>query len=216
MLDLRSANALLDPEEAVIATAIVTVVGNDLTTVTLTGGVEGVLPRTAVPATMHLSPGDQLLVEVLRPAARPVVSAVSPGLVAKQLEAYVPELRDGSIQVMAVAREAGVRTKLAVASTREGVDPVAAVLGRASNRIKTLARRLHGERIDVVAWHPDVKVFTRNALGPVGVTDVKETDEGLLVVVPSHLTRAAIGGGAMNVRLTAALVSRRITITKEQ
>jgi N utilization substance protein A len=215
MLDLRSTNALLDPEEAVLTTATVLAVGKDLTSVSLHGGVEGVLPRTAIPAGRELAAGDLLLVEVLRPSSRPVVSAVSPSIVAKQLEAYVPELRDGSVRVMAVAREAGVRSKVAVAATVPGVDPIAAVLGRASNRIKALARSLGGERIDIVAWNPDAKIFVRNALGPVGVQDVRDTEEGLAVVVPSHLTHAAIGGGAMNVRLTAALVGRRISIIQE-
>lgn len=195
-----------------LATATVTAIGADTATVTLADGRGGVLPRTEFPRNHRWAVGQRLVVELLSDGPRPLVSTVRPTTVRLVLASYVPELRDGTVRIMAVAREAGSRTKVAVAPTVEGVDAVGAVLGRASNRIKAAAVDLGGERIDVVAWNPDVSVFIRNALGPVGVTDVTADDTQITVTVPPHLTEAARGGGSLNVRLVAGLVGRRVII----
>lgn len=196
-----------------LATAVITSVSADAATVRLTDGRSALLPRTEFPKGRTWGVGQRLTVELLGDGTRPLVSAVRPTMVPLVLAGYVPELRDGTVRVMAVAREAGSRTKVAVAPTREGVDAVGAVLGRASNRLKAVAAELGGERIDVVAWHHDPVVFAKNALGPVGVAEAKLTDTGDVVIsVPAHTADAAVGGGALNVRLVAALLDRRVSV----
>lgn len=216
MQDLLDALGLTDAADHLDRFVVVTVVDDrrDLFEVTFADGTVGWLPRSETPQVRPLHHNDRVLVAVTgEHGGRPVVSAIRPEIVAAALDGVVPELRDGTVRVMGVAREPGVRTKIAVAATVAGVDAVAAILGRASNRLKAAMVLLGGERVDVVAWHDNPAVYATNALGPVGATAaVVEEDGSVTVTVPDHLAPAALGGGALNVRLAVGLLGRRITI----
>jgi N utilization substance protein A len=140
-----------------------------------------------------------------------VLSAAAPELIAMLLDGLSPEVRDGRVRVMAVARQVGVRSKVAVAATVAGVDPVGACLGRAANRVKALTAMLLGERVDIVAYHPDPVRFLANALAVVPES-VETTAEGFQVRVPRHQLTAAKGGGNLNVVLASRLLGTRIEV----
>jgi len=143
---------------------------------------------------------------------RPLVSAAHPDLIAMLLDGHAPEVRDGRVRVMGSARRVGIRSKVAVAATEEGVDPVGACLGRAAVRVKTITALLLGERVDIVAYHPDPVQYAINALA-VRPLETAEGDSGeLRVVVPEHQLAAAKGGGSLNVTLASHLVGRHLDI----
>jgi N utilization substance protein A len=128
------------------------------------------------------------------------------------LEGLCPEIRDGSVRVMDVTRQVGIRSKVAVAATREGVDPVGACLGRAANRIKALSAMLLGERVDVVSYHPDPQRYLLNALAVAPISVEVDEEQTVKVVVPRHQLSAAIGGGNLNVVLASRLVGRKVQV----
>ena len=146
-------------------------------------------------------------------SAGPVqVSVNADELVQLLLEGVSPEVRDGRVRVMAVSRQVGIRSKVAVAATEEGVDPVGACLGRGANRVKTLSAMLLGERLDVVAYHSDHDRFLQNALA-VAADRIERLEDGSVnVFVPRHQLAAARGGGNLNVVLASRLVGRRIQV----
>jgi N utilization substance protein A len=140
------------------------------------------------------------------------VSASCDDFVQLLLEGVSPEVRDGRVRVMAVARHVGIRSKVAVAATEAGVDPVGACLGRGANRVKAVSSMLHGERLDVVSFHPDPEVFLRNALAVSPERMEQSADGTVIVAVPRHQLAAAKGGGNLNVVLASRLVGRRIQV----
>jgi transcription antitermination factor NusA-like protein len=142
------------------------------------------------------------------------LSVTHPELLHLLVASYVPELSLGEVRVLAVAREAGVRSKVAVAATVDTVDPVGACVGKRAGRITAVMRALGGnERVELVAWHPDPAVYVANALGPVGVQSIRKTGDAWLACLPLHAYDAAVGGGAMNVKLASALVGEKIIVT---
>ena len=140
------------------------------------------------------------------------LSASCDELVGMLLDGVSPEVRDGRVRVMAVARHVGIRTKVAVAATSSGVDPVGACLGRGANRVKAVSAMLLGERLDVVAYHDDPDRFLQNALAVVPVRIEHREDGSVDVSVPRHQLAAARGGGNLNVVLASRLVGRRIQV----
>lgn len=147
------------------------------------------------------------------PGTSPVqVSVNADELVPFLLDGVSPEVRDGRVRVMAVARQVGIRSKVAVAATEEGVDPVGACLGRGANRVKTISAMLLGERLDVVAYHSDPDRFLQNALA-VAADRIEHLEDGTVnVFVPRHQLAAARGGGNLNVVLASRLVGKRIQV----
>lgn len=128
------------------------------------------------------------------------------------LQGVSPEVRDGRVRVMAVSRQVGIRSKVAVAATEPGVDPVGACLGRGANRVKAVSLMLLGERLDVVAYHSDPDRFLQNALA-VAADRIEHQDDGTVnVFVPRHQLAAARGGGNLNVVLASRLVGKRIQV----
>jgi N utilization substance protein A len=129
----------------------------------------------------------------------------------------VPEIEDNIVEIMAIAREPGSRSKVAVHSHRTEVDPVGACLGPKSTRIANVSDELRGEKIDVIRWAPDPVVFISNALAPAKVLGVELfEDEGVaLVTVPDYQLSLAIGREGQNVRLAARLTGWRLDITSE-
>ncbi|MBV8074269.1 MAG: transcription termination/antitermination protein NusA [Candidatus Eremiobacteraeota bacterium] len=146
-----------------------------------------------------------------------VLSRAAEGLVQRLLENQVPEIRDDIVEIMAIAREPGSRTKVAVHSQRPEIDAVGACLGPKSSRIANVSDELRGEKIDVIRWAPDANSFIQNALAPAKVIGVElfEDDGVALVTVPDYQLSLAIGREGQNVRLAARLTGWRLDITGE-
>jgi N utilization substance protein A len=179
--------------------------------------VTGVLPVTDQVPGSTWTPGATAVVLVCEPpsaGARPRLSQVRPELVVRTLAAVSPEVRSGQVRVMGVARRPGLRTKVAVAATVEGVDPVAACVGRQHNRVDQVRAVLGGEQVDVVAWHPDQVTYLRNALQPAGVGEVVIDPEtrSATAAAPAHQMSAAVGGGGLNSALAGQLVGLLVRI----
>jgi N utilization substance protein A len=146
-----------------------------------------------------------------------VLSRGAEGLVQRLLEFQVPEIQDDLVEIMAIAREPGARTKVAVASKRPEIDPVGACLGPRSSRVANVTDELRGEKIDVIRYAADLPTFVANALAPAKVLGVElYEDDGVgLVIVPDHQLSLAIGREGQNVRLAARLTGWRLDITSD-
>ena len=146
-----------------------------------------------------------------------VLSRTAEGLVQRLLEAEVPEIQDGVVEIMAIARDPGSRSKIAVRTTREEVDPIGACIGPKSSRILNVSDNLRGEKIDVIRWDDDLATFIMNALAPAKVISVElfEDDGVALVVVPDYQLSLAIGREGQNVRLAARISGWRLDIAAE-
>jgi N utilization substance protein A len=146
-----------------------------------------------------------------------VLSRAAEGLVQRLLEFEVPEIQDDVVEIMAIAREPGSRSKVAVHSRRPEVEAVGACLGPKSSRIGNVSDELRGEKIDVIKWAPESAQFIMNALQPAKVLNVELfEDEGVaLVTVPDYQLSLAIGREGQNVRLAARLTGWRLDITSE-
>jgi N utilization substance protein A len=146
-----------------------------------------------------------------------VLSRAAEGLVQRLLEFEVPEIQDDVVEIMAIAREPGSRSKVAVHSRRPEVEAVGACLGPKSSRIGNVSDELRGEKIDVIKWAPESAQFIMNSLQPAKVLNVELfEDEGVaLVTVPDYQLSLAIGREGQNVRLAARLTGWRLDITSE-
>lgn len=146
-----------------------------------------------------------------------ILSRAAEGLVQRLLEDNVPEIEDSIVEIMAIAREPGSRSKVAVHSHRPDVDAVGACLGPKSSRIANVSDELRGEKIDIIRWSADPVAFINNALAPAKVLSVELfEDEGVgLVTVPDYQLSLAIGREGQNVRLAARLTGWRLDITSE-
>jgi N utilization substance protein A len=146
-----------------------------------------------------------------------VLSRAAEGLVQRLIEFQVPEIQDDIVEIMAIAREPGSRTKVAVHSKRPEIDAVGACLGPKSSRIANVSDELRGEKIDVIRYSPELPQFISNALAPAKVLGVELfEDEGIaLVTVPDHQLSLAIGREGQNVRLAARLTGWRLDITSD-
>ena len=149
---------------------------------------------------------------------RVTISRTHPGLVKRMFELEVPEIYDGTVEVKAIAREAGARTKLAVWSKNPDVDPVGACIGARGARVEKIVQELNGEKIDVIRWSEDITEFISAALSPAKVVKVEllpgET-KSCRVTVPDHQLSLAIGNKGQNVRLCAHLTGYNIDIRPE-
>lgn len=146
-----------------------------------------------------------------------MVSRSHPGLVKRLFEREVPEISDGIVQIKSVSREAGSRTKIAVLSLDSDVDPVGACVGGKGNRVANIVEELRGEKIDIVNYSEDPKVYIANALSPSKVTNVliNEDEKTAKVIVPDYQLSLAIGKEGQNVRLAAKLTNWKIDIKSE-
>lgn len=176
---------------------------------------EAVMPVTEFYPNHEWHTGETYILEQLGPPPRPLLSAIRPELIPLLLDGYAPEVRSGLVRIMGVARAAGVRTKLAVAATEVGVDPVAACIGRNANRVRAVGQLLCGERIDVIAWNPDLVTYLRNALAPAAVTDIVVKGDRAVAVAPVHQMSAAVGGGGLNASLAGQLVGLKVVVVPE-
>lgn len=145
-----------------------------------------------------------------------ILSRTHPGLVRRLFELEVPEIMEGDVLIKSIAREAGSRTKIAVAAGREGLDPVGACVGPKGSRVAHIVDELDGEKIDIIEYTDDLEKFIENALSPAKVTKVRIlSDRNAEVVVPDFQLSLAIGKEGQNARLAAKLTDRRIDILSE-
>ncbi len=157
-----------------------------------------------------------LLVEVQQTTRGPevVVSRAHRDLLRRLMEAEVPEISNGTVEIRAIARDPGVRSKVAVSSHQDGVDPVGSCIGLRGNRIQSVVNELQGEKIDVIEWDPNPRVLIGRALSPadVGGVDLDPDENTAYVVVPESQMSLAIGRDGQNARLAARLSGWRLDI----
>jgi len=183
------------------------------------GRTEAMLPASEQVRNERYRIGQRLkvyLLEVVRMAKGPqvVVSRSHPDFLRRLFELEVPEVLNGTVELKAVAREAGYRSKVAVAASQEGIDPVGCCVGLRGIRIQNIMRELNSEKLDVISWNPDASVFIANALSPAQVLSVELDEDGGIatVVVPDRQLSLAIGKEGQNARLAAKLTGWRIDI----
>ncbi len=187
------------------------------------GTTEGIVPRREQIRLEHFNQGDRIravIIDVERSGKGPqvVLSRTDPRLVMKLFEMEVPEIYDGTVRIIATARDAGERTKIAVQSRDRDVDPVGACVGMKGNRVQSVIRELKGEKIDIVQYHEDGLAFVREALKPASANRVLLKDEDrreVEVIVADDQLSLAIGKKGQNVRLAGKLVGWRIDIKSE-
>ncbi|NLL52057.1 MAG: transcription termination/antitermination protein NusA [Peptococcaceae bacterium] len=159
------------------------------------------------------------VVEVKKTTKGPqiLLSRTHPGLIKRLFELEVPEIHDGIVEIKAVAREAGARSKIAVYSRDKNVDPVGACVGPKGIRVQNIVNELKGEKMDIINWSQDPVEFVSNALSPAKVLGVypKHEDRVTLVVVPDYQLSLAIGKEGQNARLAAKLTGWKIDIKSE-
>jgi len=186
------------------------------------GKVEALLPQAEQVPSEPYRNGERLkayITEVRKGTKGPqiVVSRTHPGLLRKLFEMEVPEIEEGIVEIQAVAREPGHRSKIAVSSREPAVDPVGACVGPKGSRVRNVVTELRGEKIDVVPWSPDPATLVANALQPAKVKEARVDPETqtALVIVPDYQLSLAIGKEGQNARLAARLTGWRIDIKSE-
>ncbi len=186
------------------------------------GRVEAILPSSEQISSESYRRGDRLrayIVEVRKTNrdTQIILSRTHPEFLAKLFEIEVPEIAEGIVKIMGVAREPGSRSKIAVSSSEADVDPVGACVGMRGSRVHAIVQELRGEKIDIVPWNPDPARYVYNALAPADCTQVTvdEASESLEVVVPDDQLSIAIGRQGQNVRLAAKLLGWRIDVISE-
>lgn len=143
-----------------------------------------------------------------------VISRSHPGMIKRLFETEVPEITAGTVEIKAIAREAGARTKIAVSSNEEGVDPVGSCVGQRGIRVQAVMNETGGEKIDIIPWSEDPKTFIESALSPAKVMEIKldEKEQKASVRVPEDQLSLAIGKQGQNVRLAAKLSGWNVDI----
>lgn len=184
------------------------------------GNTEGILsPNEQVPGE-HYNINDRLKVYIMdvrksNKGPQVFLSRSHPGLVKRLFELEVPEIEDGTVEIKGIAREAGSRTKMAVYTQFENVDPVGACVGTRGNRVQAIVDELHGEKIDIITWSEDPEVLIANVLSPSKVEKViipNPEEKSAIVVVPDYQLSLAIGKEGQNVRLAARVSGWKIDI----
>jgi len=182
-------------------------------------GVEALLPPSEQPSNERYDHNQRikaLIIDVRKTSNEPsiVVSRTHPNLIKRLFELEVPEIYDGIVEIKSVAREPGMRSKIAVSSREPGLDPVGACVGPKGSRVRMVVAELRGERIDVVPWSEDPAGFVAHALSPAKVSNVvvNEPEHTATVIVPDDQLSLAIGKEGQNARLAAKLTGWRIDI----
>ncbi|ACV58458.1 transcription termination factor NusA [Alicyclobacillus acidocaldarius] len=186
------------------------------------GDTEAILPQSEQMASDKLQVGKRLKVFIARvertsKGPQIVVSRTHPGLLRRLFELEVPEIYEGIVEIKAVAREAGSRSKIAVHSRNPEVDPIGACVGARGSRVQAIVNELNGEKVDIVEWSEDPATFVANALSPAKVIDVHiyEDERVARTVVPDYQLSLAIGKEGQNARLAARLTGWKIDIKSE-
>ncbi len=189
------------------------------------GRLEGVLPKNEQIPTeryRHNQKIRALIIEVNKSSRGPQVmlSRTHRNMLRRLLEIEVPEIFNGLVEIKSIAREAGQRSKVAVAATQDGIDPVGACVGQRGVRIQAIVNELSGEKIDVIEWNPNPHIFISSALSPAKVSQVtlsedENGDKVATVIVQDKQLSLAIGKEGQNARLAAKLTGWRIDIKSE-
>jgi N utilization substance protein A len=178
----------------------------------------GLLPREEQVPGEFYRPGQRLKVYILKVEETPrgptiLLSRAYPKLVSRLFELEVPEISSGSVIIKSIAREAGSRTKIAVDSVEEGIDPIGAAVGQRGTRVQVIINELGGEKIDIIEYSEDPKVYISNSLSPAKITEVKIMPKNkALALVPENQLSLAIGKDGQNVRLAAKLTGWKIDV----
>ena len=187
------------------------------------GKLEGIMPlKEQIPTEKHRV-NDKVKGYVLdvqrgeKGAPQVIVSRSHPDFVRKLLEFEIPEIYEGVIEIKSVSRDPGYRSKVAVYSPDENIDPVGSCVGQKGVRIQNVINELSGEKIDVIEWNPDPSIFISAALLPAKImaVDIKEEEKFAQVIVPDDQLSLAIGKSGQNVRLAAKLTNWKIDIKSE-
>ena len=183
------------------------------------GRTEAMLPFTEQVPDERYRTGQQLkfyLLEISQGVKGPqiTVSRSHPNLLRRLFELEIPEIHSGVVELKAIVREAGHRSKVAVSTHQEGVEPIGCCLGPRSIRLQSIINELNGEKIDIIQWHTDPKIFISNALSPAQVASIElnEAENKATVIVPDKQLSLAIGKEGQNARLAAKLTGWRIDI----
>jgi N utilization substance protein A len=186
------------------------------------GRYEGLLPHTERAPTEEYQVGERLrcyVKEVRQSVSGPdiILSRADPQFVIKLFQLEVSEINDGTIQIKGIAREPGFRTKLAVWTRDERVDPVGACVGLRGQRVKSIVRELNNEKVDIIRWDSDIQTFVTNALAPAQLKsfDIDEERRRVRIMVSEDQLSLAIGKRGQNARLTAKLTGWQIDIEPE-
>lgn len=212
---------IYEGREGDLVTGIVQQVDHRFTVVDL-GDAEALMPGSERIPFERLERGNRikaLILEVKNEAKGPqiIVSRSHPDFVRRLLELEVPELVDGTIEIRAIAREPGHRTKLAVSSNDSNVDPKGACVGARGSRVRQIVNELRGEKVDVVQYSEDTARLIAEALGPAKVMEVRlnEDEKVAVVIVSEHQLSLAIGKEGQNARLAARLTGYRVDIRSD-
>jgi len=186
------------------------------------GGAEAILPQRERVPTEEYTLRERLRAYVLsirntQHGPEIILSRSHPGFVRRLFELEVSEIYDGTVEIKAIAREAGYRTKVAVLSHDDKVDPVGACVGMRGVRVKNIVRELNGEKIDIVRWNPDIRVFVTEALQPARFRrlEVDEKAQRVRIIVDEAQLSLAIGRRGQNARLASKLTGWRVDIERE-
>ena len=187
------------------------------------GKLEGVMPLKEQIPTEHYKVNDKIKGYVLdvekgaKGAPQVIVSRSHPDFVRKLLEFEIPEIYEGVIEIKSVSRDPGYRSKVAVYSPDQNIDPVGSCVGQKGVRIQNVINELNGEKIDVIEWNEDPSIFIASALLPAKIlaVDIKEEEKFAQVVVPDDQLSLAIGKSGQNARLAARLTNWKIDIKSE-
>lgn len=186
------------------------------------GKIEALLPQSEQVASEIYKFNDRIKVYILEVKRAPkgpqvIATRTHPNLIRRLFELEVPEIHDGVVIIKSVAREAGARSKIAVQSVDEKVDPVGSCVGHRGSRVQAVVDELFDEKIDIVRWSDDAEKYIAESLSPAKVVSVKinEEDKSAFVIVPDNQLSLAIGKSGQNVRLAARLTGWRIDIRSE-
>lgn len=187
------------------------------------GRLEGIMLQKDQIPTEHYKVNDKIkgyVVEVERGekgVPQAIVSESHPDFVRKLLEFEIPEIYEGLIEIKSVSRDPGQRSKVAVYSPNENIDPVGSCVGQKGIRIQNVINELSGEKIDVIEWNPDPSIYIASALLPAQImaVDIHETEKSAQVIVPDDQLSLAIGKAGQNARLAAKLTNWKIDIKSE-
>lgn len=187
------------------------------------GKLEGVMPVKEQVPTEKYRVNDKIRAYILdvergiKGAPQVIVSRTSADFVRKLFELEIPEIYEGVIEIKSVSRDPGSRSKIAVYSPNENIDPVGSCVGQKGIRIQNIINELHGEKIDVIEWNEDPSIFISAALLPAQVmaVDIKEDEKFAQVIVPDDQLSLAIGKSGQNARLAAKLTNWKIDIKSE-
>ena len=187
------------------------------------GDAEGIMPGKERVPSEEYQMGDRirfllLNLDAATQGTQLVLSRANPDFIKKLFELEVSEIADGTVEIKGIAREAGFRTKIAVHSRDEKVDPVGACVGLRGQRVKNIVRELSGEKVDIVKWSPDIKTFVTNSLAPAKLLrlEIDDLENAVKVIVESDQLSLAIGKKGQNARLTAKLTGWKVDIQKDE